>query len=213
MVRPKRGLIVLLGNASAHHERSRRAASTGDLIIQRIGVAEPQRPDDLFGWRLAPAQNPVEQAAVNALPSRPGRLASCSLHFRAKHANHILVVERAHWSGGRCPSIWLAVPAGSALAAIDMKDQVGRVVRPPIDTRLSSLEMQAPSFVRDCAPDWRVRRRPISVDSPIGCSSWQVGIGALLARMISQTGRACPFLQLGSLCEPVVAKMANFPDL
>lgn len=41
-------------------------------------------------------ENPVEQCAVNALPSRPGRLASRSFYLRAKQADDVFVVENTH---------------------------------------------------------------------------------------------------------------------
>jgi hypothetical protein len=75
----------------------RRPASIGDLVIfQRIGIAELERPDDFLAWRLMTVENPVEQCAVNALPSRPGRLASRSFYLRAKQADDVFVVENTH---------------------------------------------------------------------------------------------------------------------
>jgi hypothetical protein len=41
-------------------------------------------------------ENHVEQCAVNALPSRPGRLASRSFYLRAKQADDVFVVENTH---------------------------------------------------------------------------------------------------------------------
>jgi hypothetical protein len=41
-------------------------------------------------------ENPVEQCAVNALPSRPERLASRSFYLRAKQADDVFVVENTH---------------------------------------------------------------------------------------------------------------------
>jgi hypothetical protein len=75
----------------------RRPASIGDpVIFQRIGIAELKRPDDFLAWRLMTVENPVEQCAVNALPSRPGRLASRSFYLRAKQADDVFVVENTH---------------------------------------------------------------------------------------------------------------------
>ena len=66
------------------------------IILQRIDVAELDRPDDDFGRRLLASQNPVEQRAVNAIPSRPGRLASRSRDLQTKHANNVFVVQLTH---------------------------------------------------------------------------------------------------------------------
>ena len=51
---------------------------------QRLLSGGPQgeRPDDLRGWRLVTTENPVEQRAVDALPSRPGRLPACLFNLR-----------------------------------------------------------------------------------------------------------------------------------
>jgi hypothetical protein len=64
--------------------------------IQCIDITELKRPDNLLGWRFLTTENPVEQRAIDALPSRPGRLAAGSLHLPAKQANDIFVVEHAH---------------------------------------------------------------------------------------------------------------------
>ena len=70
------------------------AASIGDAVIIRyIDIAEFERPDDLFGWRIVATEHPVEHCAVNALSSRPRRLASRSSYLRAKQVNHALIVE------------------------------------------------------------------------------------------------------------------------
>jgi hypothetical protein len=61
-----------------------------------IDITELERPDDLLGWRPLTTENPVEQRAIDALPSRPGRLAAGPLHLPAKQANDIFVVEHAH---------------------------------------------------------------------------------------------------------------------
>ena len=46
--------------------------------------------------RLAKQSNPVEQRAVNAIPSRPGRLASRSIDLQTKHTNDVFVVQLTH---------------------------------------------------------------------------------------------------------------------
>ena len=61
------------------------AASIGDLVIVRyVDIAELERPDDLLGRGGPTAENPIEGRAVDALPSRPGRLTSRSFYFRTK---------------------------------------------------------------------------------------------------------------------------------
>ena len=66
------------------------------IILQRIDFAELDRPDDVFGRRLLARQHPVEQRAVNAMRSRPGRLASRSIDLQTKHANDVFVVQLTH---------------------------------------------------------------------------------------------------------------------
>src|SRR5713101_6337264 len=65
--------------------------------IQCIDITELERPDDLSGWRFLTTENPVEQRAVDALPSRPGRLAAHSFNLGAKQVNNVFVVEHAHF--------------------------------------------------------------------------------------------------------------------
>jgi hypothetical protein len=65
--------------------------------MQCVGIAQLERPDDLFGWSFPTAENPVEQRAVDVLASRQGRLPACSFYFRAKQANDIVVVEHGHF--------------------------------------------------------------------------------------------------------------------